>query len=377
MKQKLMLVGTALLAVALIFIFNEKKTPTENVMQTKTNDVQQPSTSQNAQYTQTINHTDSIPPNISPNEMVRCNGIAEMFTDPIIEDSFNRYSANKDIFFDNIKQQQTQQSRIASAFINKNKSIEDDIENFDELLQTYPSNKLIAFNLMLHCSYSTAKVCDDVMMQRALDTDTENGALWLQMALYQLKAGNIERAQMSLMQFFQSQRYNEYSGDYLSTVDLALKEAGANDDLSLKVAVLGIAATRYKTNFAPLVKLCTKTDTDNAALLNICLQTSERLIESKGGLLTNEVGLSIQNNVLEKYDDSEGLANNASAQKAFDTFNEEANIAMNMVLRNRKRTEYWLSLNRDYGELAALEYMIDQAKQISANNQQDPCTINW
>ena len=109
MKQKLMLVGTALLAVALIFIFNEKKTPTENVMQTKANDVQQPSTSQNAQYTQTINHTDSIPPNISPNEMVRCNGIAEMFTDPIIEDSFNRYSANKDIFFDNIKQQQTQQ----------------------------------------------------------------------------------------------------------------------------------------------------------------------------------------------------------------------------------------------------------------------------
>lgn len=377
MKQKLMLVGILLLAFVLIFIVKEDETSTENMMQTKINDVQQLSNSQNAQHTQTIDNTDSIPPNTSPHEMVRCNGIAEMFTDSVIEDSFNWYSANQDIFFDNIKQQKTQQSRIASAFINKNKSIEADIENFDQLLQTYPSNKLIAFNLMLHCSHSTTNVCDDAMTQRALDIDTENGALWLQMALYQLKTGNVERAQMSLVQFIQSHRYNEYSGDYLSTVDLALKEAGANDDLPLKIAVLGIAATRYKTNFAPLVNLCKKTEADNASLLNICLQTSERLIESKGGLFTHQIGLSIQKNVLEKYDDSEGIAENDSAQKAFDTFNEEANIAMNMVLRSRKRTEHWLSLNIDYGELATLEYMIDQAKQTSTNNQQDPCTLDW
>jgi len=80
---------------------------------------------------------------------------------------------------------------------------------------------------------------------------------------------------------------------------------------------------------------------------------------------------------LEKYGDSEGIANNSSAQKAFDTFNEEANIAMNMVLRSRKRTGDWLSLNIDYGELAALEYMIDQAKQASANHQQDQCAVDW
>ncbi|WP_445778243.1 hypothetical protein [Shewanella sp.] len=377
MKQKFMLVGTTLLAVALLFIFYENKNSTENVLKTETNDEQQLPSLQNAQHTQTISHTDNIQPNISPQKMVRCNGIAEMFSDPIIEDSFNWYSANQNVFFDNIKQQQTQQSRIASAFINKNKSIETDIEDFDQLLQTYPDNKLIGFNLVQHCSYSTVKACDDAMIQRALDIDTENGALWLQIALYQLKTGNVERAQVSLVQFIQSQRYNEYSGDYLSTVDLALKEAGANDDLALKIAVLGIAATRYKTNFEPLVKLCKKTETDNASLLNICFQTSERLIESKGGLFTHQVGLSIQKNVLEKYDDSEGIAKNDSAQKAFDTFNEEANIAMNMVLRSRKRTEYWLSLNIDYGELATLEYMIDQAKQTSANNQQDPCAIDW
>jgi hypothetical protein len=377
MKLKLMLVGTALITLALLFIFNENKTPTENLLQTETNDEQQLSTLQNAQHKQTINNTDSMPPNISQKEMVRCNGIAEIFTDSIIEDSFNWYSANQDVFFDNIKQQKTQQSRIASAFINKNKSIEADIENFDQLLQTYPSNKLIAFNLMLHCSYSTAKACDDSMMQKALDVDTENGALWLQMALYQLKDGNVERAQVSLLQFIQSQYYNEYSGDYFSTVDLALKEAGANDDLSLKIAVLGIAATRYKTNYAQLINLCKKTDTDNASLLNICLQTSEKLIESKGGLFTHQVGLSIQKNVLEKYDDSEGIAENDAAQKAFDIFNEEANFAMNMVLRSRKRAENWLSLNVDYGELAALEFMINQAKQASDNHQQDPCAVDW
>lgn len=309
--------------------------------------------------------------------MVRCNGIAEMFTDPIIEDSVNQYSANQDSIFDNIKQQQTQQARIASVFINRNKSIEVDIENLDKLTQTYPSNKLLAFNLMLLCSNSTATVCDEVMMQRALNTDNQNGALLLQMALYQLKSANIEKAKTSLTQFTHSQRYNEYSGDYFSTVDLALKEAGANDDFSLKIAVLGIAATRYKTNYAPLAKLCKKTDTDNAVLLNICLETSEKLIESKGGLLTHQMGLSMQKNVLEKYDDSEGVAENASAQKALDTFNEEANIAMNMVLRSRKRTEYWLSLNVDYGEMGAFEYIIDQAKQTSENNQQDPCAINW
>ncbi|MCW3173127.1 hypothetical protein [Shewanella subflava] len=377
MKQKLMLVGTAILISAFLFFCNKNTTPTETVPLTKANNKQQLSHSQTAQQTQTINQTDSILSTISPQKMVRCNDIAEMFTNPIIEDSFNWYSANQDIFFDNIKQQQTQQSRIASAFINKNKSIETDIENFDMLSKTYPSNKLIAFNLMLHCNNSTANVCDDQMMQRSLDTDTENGALWLQMALYQLKADNIERAQLSLMQFIQSQGYNEYSGDFFSTIDLALKAAGANDDLSLKIALLGIAATRYQTNFAPLIKLCRKTDTDNAALLNICLQTSERLIESKGGLLTHQMGLSIQKSMLEKYGDSEGIANNSSAQKAFDTFNEEANIAMNMVLRSRKRTGDWLSLNIDYGELAALEYMIDQAKQLSANNQQDLCAIDW
>ena len=377
MKQKLTLVGIALLVVGLLFIFNEHKTPTEPVLLTKTNDEQQLSHSQIARQTQTINQTDSILPNISPQEMVRCDGIAEMFTDPIIEDSFNKYSANQDIYFDNIKQQQTQQSRIASAFIKKNKSIEADIVNFDQLLQTYPSNKLIAFNLMLHCGYSTVEVCDETMMQRALDIDNQNGALWLQMAIYQLKSADVEKAKKSLVQFVHSQRYNEYSGDYFSTIDLALKEAGANDDLSLKIAMLGIAATRYKPNYSLLIELCDKTDTDNAALLNICLQTSQRLIESKGGLFTHQMGLSIQKSMLEKYGDSEGIANNSSAQKAFDTFNEEANIAMNMVLRSRKRTGDWLSLNIDYGELAALEYMIDQAKQASANHQQDQCAINW
>ena len=377
MKQKFVFVGTALLVVALFFIFNKNKTPTANVLQVKTDDERQPSTLQNYQYSQTINQTDSAPKNIPPQEMVRCNGIAEMFTDPIIEDSVNQYSANQDSIFDNIKQQQTQQARIASVFINRNKSIEVDIENLDKLTQTYPSNKLLAFNLMLLCSNSTATVCDEVMMQRALNTDNQNGALLLQMALYQLKSANIEKAKTSLTQFTHSQRYNEYSGDYFSTIDLALKEAGANDDFSLKIAVLGIAATRYKTNYAPLAKLCKKTDTDNAVLLNICLETSEKLIESKGGLLTHQMGLSMQKNVLEKYDDSEGVAENASAQKALDTFNEEANIAMNMVLRSRKKTEYWLSLNVDYGEMGAFEYIIDQAKQTSENNQQDPCAINW
>ena len=53
---------------------------------------------------------------------------------------------------------------------------------------------------------------------------------------------------------------------------------------------------RYKTNYAQLINLCQKTDTDNASLLNICLQTSEKLIESKGGLFTHQVGLSIQKN---------------------------------------------------------------------------------
>jgi len=61
MKQKFVFVGTALLVVALFFIFNKNKTPTANVLQVKTDDERQPSTLQNYQYSQTINQTDSNP----------------------------------------------------------------------------------------------------------------------------------------------------------------------------------------------------------------------------------------------------------------------------------------------------------------------------
>ncbi|MBB1427492.1 hypothetical protein H5181_13565 [Shewanella sp. SG44-2] len=66
MKQKFVFVGTALLVVALFFIFNKNKTPTANVLQVKTDDERQPSTLQNYQYSQTINQTDSAPKNIPP-----------------------------------------------------------------------------------------------------------------------------------------------------------------------------------------------------------------------------------------------------------------------------------------------------------------------
>ncbi len=268
------------------------------------------------------------------------------------------------------------ESQIAIALISKSNDINKLSDELKKLKEKNSDDKLLSYDLLSSCT-STTSQCDRSLIDNGIALDSDNGAVWLLSALYELNNNNIEQATEYLLKASNSSIYEEYWGEHFSLFELAFSEAGAGNDLPAQLAVMGYVASTPLPNFGVLVKYCKNIESTKTDILNACLSMGERMSNNNATQLSYLLGLSLQESSYKKLQNEVQESNISNKRKKFMNLIGLSNKASDLVWQSSQRTYDWLQQIKDSGEVAATEYIVDEAIRLSSDSSFDPCEINW
>ncbi len=275
-----------------------------------------------------------------------------------------------------LEQSETMESQIAYALITGSKDEKSMSDKFKTLNNQYPENKLLSYDLLSSCLL-TDSLCERSVIDDGLALDNQNGAVWLLSALYELNNNNIERATEALLEASSAPTYDEYWGEHFSLFELALSQTGAGNELPAQIASMSYIGSIPLPSFGTLVDFCKKTELTRADILDACLRTGERLANANGTMISHLIGLSLQKAVYKKYNDDAQVSQVSNMRKEFDKTISLSIKANSLVWQSSQRTSDWIQQIKDFGEVGATEYIVDEAILLSSDPNFDPCEINW
>ena len=268
------------------------------------------------------------------------------------------------------------ESQVALALISGNESEKTLTDKFKELKGKHADNTLLSYDLLSLCTSSDNK-CERSVIDEGIALDSQNGAVWLLSVIYELNNNNIERATENLLEASYAPVYEEYWGEHFSVFESAFSQAGAGNDLATKVASLKYSESIPLPNFGPLVKFCKNTEGTKHNVLHACLSMGQRMSNSESTMLTYLIGLSLQESVYKKINDDAQIAQVSKMRKEFNKTQSLSKKAFSLVWQSSQRTSDWQFQLKTSGELAATEYIVDEAIRLSADLKFDPCEVNW
>ncbi len=275
-----------------------------------------------------------------------------------------------------LEQLETMESQIAHALITGSEDEKSMSDKFKALNGEYPDNPLLSYDLLSSCLL-TDSLCERSVIDDGIALDSQNGAVWLLSALYEFNNNNIERATEALLEASSAPTYDEYWGEHFSLFELALSQTGAGNELPAQIASMSYVGSIPLPSFGVLVDFCKNTELTRADLLDACLRVGERLANAKGTMISHLIGLALQKAVYKKYNDDAQVSRVSNMRKEFDKTMKLSNKANNLVWQSSQRTSDWIQQIKDFGEVGATEYIVNEAIQLSAIPNFDPCEVNW
>lgn len=108
-------------------------------------------------------------------------------------------------------------------------------------------------------------------------------------------------------------------------------------------------------------------------ILEACLITGQRLAKSNFIYLSKLIGLGIQENIYQKFNDDKQKMLITQAKNDLEATHELSNRAIMLIIRNKQLTSKWLQELNKNGEIKANEYAISEAIRISNDPDINPC----
>jgi len=267
-------------------------------------------------------------------------------------------------------------SLIAHALITGSNDIGTLTEKFKVLNNDYPNNLLVSYDLLSSCT-TAESACERSIIDEGITLDSQNGAVWLLSSLYELNNNNIELATTSLLEAANAPVYEEYWGEHFSVFESALSQAGAGNDLPVQIAAMGYVASAPLPNFNVLVNFCKNTHLNRGDILEACLSMGRQLVNSKSTMLSHFIGFSLQEAVYKKQNNETQISQVSTVRKELLKTIGLSEKANNLAWQSSQRTYDWIQQIKTMGELAATEYIVDEAIKLSADPNFDPCEISW
>ncbi|KPV95495.1 hypothetical protein AN214_02413 [Pseudoalteromonas sp. P1-9] len=193
---------------------------------------------------------------------------------------------------------------IYSVFSIANSS-EERIERLNSALASGAQHPIIALNFIKYCSHTDSELCSEEAIEKAIQLDFQNGAIWLQSAIYFSKHNNEAKVIESLQELLQANFYNERYGEQIVFYAEALEaELGLSFNLGV-IAGIGHAASQPYT-FRYLTKWC-KDKSDDVIGSDICIKASNDIQLRATTSISKMVGNSIQYEIFSSRGDKESL----------------------------------------------------------------------
>ena len=193
---------------------------------------------------------------------------------------------------------------IYSVFSNVNSS-QERIERLHFAIASGVQHPIIALNFIKYCSDTDSELCNEEAIEKAIQFDYHNAAIWLNAAIYFSKHNNETKVIESLQKTVQANFFNERIGEQTVIYAEALE---AELGLSFNLGALGglghSASQPY--NFRYLTQWC-KDKSEDVLVSDICIKASNDIQLRATASISKMFGNSIQYEIFSSRGDNESL----------------------------------------------------------------------
>jgi hypothetical protein len=242
------------------------------------------------------------------------------------------------------------------------------------LMDEQPHSKMLNYFLISQCNGERDNSrCVDGLFERAKNNDTNNGAIWIQTAIFEAENENIAGAISALEQVSVANEFDSYWADSIELFDQALQSIGIENEQRRVVASIGYAAAVAIAPTHKLFELCRDQAPLRADLAQVCIDAGRRMAFDSKTLLNQSIGYGLQKVVYKALGDTE---NETKVSKLRDDNMEMPKHfveASELMMHDLSLHRYWFEQLKLFGEKESFRLSTEEAIRLSSNPDYDPC----
>lgn len=267
-----------------------------------------------------------------------------------------------------------QDNQLAYALFSKPLDSQSNLDLILEFNDRYPNNPVALLRAISLCTDSLDdKRCNQNLIDNAIASDKDNGAIWLQLMFYHLERNNDSDLQFSIEELVKSSFFNEGYGNNIKLYLQSLKGSSFNNQI-LNSRSAAYSSMSNLPAYSTIINWC-KENSNNSQKSNNCLQLGI-MMQNKSKLLLNQaIGMSLQENVYLAEENIELSKKAKTDRDQIMSFIQSDKFRKATALMDMDEGLYWSWMSNfdEFGELKASTLLVEEAILLSKDKNYDPC----
>jgi hypothetical protein len=235
----------------------------------------------------------------------------------------------------------------------------------------FANDPLAALGILRECATSAADtLCEQSLLDEAIESDPNNGAMWYNLANIYAVRNEDEAAVNAINELIESPFFNDGYIQNIQMFLLALEGSQSNQTGINLMSAIGTAAAF--TAPGTVATWCNKNST-HPIKSQSCLQLGIYLETQSKTLFDQSIGEAIQELIYEAQGNNEAFKQRLNKREAPDRVLTIK--AGNLLFYDEKLMSAWLSNFQKSGEAAAFRLLYEEAIVLSKNENYRPCEV--
>ena len=283
--------------------------------------------------------------------------------------------SDTDQIVETLKNNSNPNSQLAFSILDFSKSStqkEESMKLLEEILEREPDNKLAQFLYFSKCSLAPKLSKCPINSANEVTLDSDNGALWLQIANVEAAKANLEGFTTALENTISAPTFNEYWAETIQLFDHAFLENGYTHKTSRMMNAVGFSSA-LASGISELTKYCKNLSSNRADIAQLCADAGSIIKSQAKTSFLELTGYSLQITALEALGEIDQATALRKEKREIYPLSEHQIDVSNLLLFDEELIDYWFENLKVHGEKKANLLLIDEAIRLSANPDYNPC----
>lgn len=248
------------------------------------------------------------------------------------------------------------------------------LDLIESYLDQYPLSPYVMMDAVTQCTLdSSHQLCTPTLIEKAIEADSDNGAMWLNVASFYATNNQREKALQAMNELMKTSIYNGYD---FKAAELFLDVLAQNNDSTFEIqANLAIGLVAAKSiALSPIFKFCTTDIINDKEKTQACIQLGNQLETHAKSTMTAMFGNNIKGKIYDAEKNKQAYEQTMSQRKhLFPTVDALNTQAFMLSLFDETLFRRWLYNVNNVGEIKASGLLVKEAIESSRNPHYNPC----
>jgi len=277
-------------------------------------------------------------------------------------------------YFTELSQSNDEKKRLVYALYSDLSKEQSRLDLIEKYLSNFSPSPLIMMDVVTQCALNSAhNICDDDLIEKAIQSDPDNGAMWLNVASYYASKNQHDNTLNALKELVKSPLYNGYEFAGVQLFIDASNGSSHNDFSARAITALGLMAAK-SIAINPIFDYCTTNIVNDSKKAQACLTMAGHIERNAKSALTTLIGNGIQQKIYNAEGNISAEKQKKENSKALRySFDDHSYKAIDLSMIDESLFRHWIENIQEFGETKASDMLVKEAEELSKNQYYNPC----